>query len=85
MAGDDIPHFVPNYFPPLLPALSAGMFYGIGVGIGTYLLVFILLVAMGWAFLAKGWPLRWLARARLALVIFAAFLPGLLNVEIVGG
>src|SRR5262245_9778702 len=65
----DIPRFVPNYFPPLLPALYAWQVHGWPVAAGVYILVFAALVGLGWTFLLRGWSLKWLKRARIALIL----------------
>lgn len=82
MAEGNIPNFFPNYFPPVLPAVNAWMFYGLGAGVACYLGVFVLLVALGWTFLIRGWPLQWLARLRITLIVLAIIVPSVLGIEI---
>ena len=68
-AANEAPYFFPTSVLALLPGLFAWQVYGFWIGLLIWCIIAVLIIAMGWMFLLRQWPWRWLTLARSALII----------------
>jgi len=71
----------PNFFLPAIPAIYAWQVYGWGIGIAVFVVMAALLSALAWTFFLCGWPLRWLLRLRIGLIIMSMLAIGISAAE----
>ncbi len=71
----------PNLFFPAILAIYAWHVYGWETGIAVFVVMAALLSALAWTFFLCGWPLRWLFRLRIGLVIVSMLAIGISAAE----
>ena len=71
-----------SLFLSAVPSAYAWQVYGWKIGLGTFVVVAALMSATEWTFLLRGWPLQWLARARVGLIIVAMIAIGISSAEL---
>src|SRR3954464_11161298 len=77
-----VPYFFPTSLLALIPGLFAWQVHGIWVGLFAWCAVTILIIALGWLFLLRQWPYRWLTPARSALIVCSMILVSFSGAEI---
>lgn len=76
------PYFLPTTILALLPAVYAWQVHGWLSAIIVFCATGAAVVGLGYLFLLRSWPLRWLTFARAALIITIMVLVGLSAAEI---
>jgi hypothetical protein len=78
---DEAPYLFPKFLLSAIPASYAWQVYGWGTGLVVYLVTFALLVGLSWTFIVTEWPLKWLVRARVALIVLSMIAVGVSAME----
>jgi hypothetical protein len=70
-----------NPFLSAIPGVYAWQIYGWKTGLAVFVIIFVLLSVLAGTFLLRGWPLRWLLRLRIVLVVLTMIAIGLSAAE----
>jgi hypothetical protein len=81
MTAGDLPYLYPKFILAALPAAYAWQVYGSITGVAVYVIVDVLLVALGWVSLLRDWSFRRLVWTRTSLLILSLILIGLSAAE----
>ena len=78
---DEAPYLFPKSLLAAVPAIYTWQVYGWPAALAVFVVVDLLLVALGWAYVLRDWSFRRLVLARSALVITAWLLIALSAAE----